>query len=490
MMRARATVPAVFVTALLLGPCISVMPFVQAAVDPSVFGSGVGRFQSLYSGDLDGDGAHEVLFGSYEGRVVQLQYRAGDFFVEWQSPKMGDRCWGLRVGDCDNDGRNEIVVGDGNGDLYVYDAKSHKLEWKAQDQMVRDAHGIAIADLDGDGSTEIVVGTGYKTDQDYGTIYVWSGKGTGGKPLRSFGPYDSRLRGLEVADLDGDGTMEIAVGSGANLGDIEGRGYIRVLDAVTGSIEWESADLGGDCEGLVLSDIDLDGRPNLIVGEGYRYREGHVHVLQYDNATRGYAEQWRSDDIGPKAWGVAVGDCDGDGTPEIVVGNQPGYVRIFDASSHALEWQSQLLGTDIFGACIDDVDGDGREEVVLAQGGYQGKGDFTSGYTTPHIYVLDGSTHRFEYVLGERNIWGMVLLVALLVLIIVALLEVGLLTKRYRLRKAERAKAAAAGERAARAAGAPGGAEAECGIPGWKVDTGEGPDDEAGPQGPAGGGGK
>jgi len=486
----RATVSSLLVAALLLGPLASIVPSVQAAVDPSVFGSGVGRFQSLYSGDLDGDGAHEVLFGSYEGRVVQLQYRAGDFFVEWQSPKMGDRCWGLRVGDCDDDGRNEIVVGDGNGDLYVYDAKGHTLEWKAQDQMLRDAHGIAIADLEGDGSTEIVVGTGYKTDQDYGTVYVWSGKGTGGRPLRSFGPYDSRLRGLEAADLDGDGAVEIAVGSGANLGDIEGRGYVRVLSAVTGSIEWESADLGGDCEGLVLSDIDLDGRPNLIVGEGYRYREGHVHILQYDDATRGYPEQWRSDDIGPKAWGVAVGDCDGDGTPEIVVGNQPGYVRIFDASSRALEWQSQLLGTDIFGACIDDVDGDGREEVVLAQGGYQGKSDFTSGYTTPHIYVLDGSTHQFEYVLGERNIWGMVLLVALLVLIIVALLEVGLLTKRYRLRRAERAKAAAAGEGAARAAGAPGGPAGECGIPGWNVDMGEGPDDGAGPQGPAGGGGK
>jgi len=486
----RATLMTILVTALLLGPLISIVPSVQAAVDPSVFGSGVGRFQSLYSGDLDGDGAHEVLFGSYEGRVVQLQYRAGDFFVEWQSPKMGDRCWGLRVGDCDDDGRNEIVVGDGNGDLYVYDAKGHRLEWKAQDEMLRDAHGIAIADLEGDGSTEIVVGTGYKTDQDYGTIYVWPGKGTGGKPLRTFGPYDSRLRGLEVADLDGDSAMEIAVGSGANLGDIEGRGYVRVLDAVTGSIEWESPDMGGDCEGLVLFDIDLDGRPNLIVGEGYRYRTGHVHVLQYDDDAKGYPEQWRSDDIGPKAWGVAVGDCDSDGTPEIVVGNQPGYVRIFDASSHALEWQSQLLGTDIFGACIDDVDGDGREEVVLAQGGYQGKGDFTSGYTTPHIYVLDGSTHQFEYVLGERNIWGMVLLVALLVLIIVALLEVGLLTKRYRLRRAERAKAAAAGERAARAAGAPGGPATECGVPGWKVDMGEGPGDGTGPKGPAGGGGK
>jgi hypothetical protein len=447
-------------------PCLSLSS--AAAVDPSVFGSGIGRFQSLYSGDIDGDGAHEVLFGSYEGYVTQLQYRAGDFFVEWRSPKMGERCWGLRVGDCDDDDDLEIVIGDGEGDLWVYDAATHKLEWKRQGEMVRDAHGIAIADLEDDGRTEVVVGTGYKTDQGWGTIYVWAGDGSQPKPLRSYGPYDSRLRGLEVADLDGDGRMEIAVGCGANLGDIEGSGFLRVLDASTGAVEWTSPDLGGDCEGLVIADVDADERPDIVVGEGYRYREGRVHVLQWDPSSSAYTEQWRSEDIGPKPWGVAVGDCDGDGLPEMVVGNQPGYVRIYDATTHVEEWKSELLGTDIFGACIDDVDGDGRAEVVLAQGGYQGKGDFTSGYTTPHIYVMDGATHEFEHVLGERNLWGTALLLVLLLLVIVALIELGLLTKRYRLSK-EAARAGVTGE----AKGGPKGPSIEGGVPGWKLDMGD-----------------
>ena len=467
-------VPAIALIILLLLPCLSLSS--SAAVDPSVLGSGIGRFQSLYSGDLDGDGAHEVLFGSYEGYVTQLQYRAGDFFVEWTSPRMGERCWGLRVGDCDDDGDLEIVVGDGEGDLYVYDAATHKLEWKRQGEMVRDAHGIAIGDLEGDGRTEIAVGTGYKTDQGWGTIYVWAGDGAQPKALRSYGPYDSRLRGLEVDDLDDDGAMEIVVGSGANLGDIEGSGFLRVLDASTGAVEWTSPDLGGDCEGLALADITDNALPTIYVGEGYRYRESHVHVFQWDRTASTYVEQWRSEDIGPKAWGVAVGDVDGDGTPELVVGNQPGYVHIFDAVTHQAEWRSELLGTDIFGVCIDDVDGDGRAEVVLAQGGYQGKGDFTSGYTTPHIYVMDGATHEFEHVLGERNIWGTALLLVLLLLVIVALIELGLLTKRYRLSR-EAARATVTGE----AEGGPKGRAIEGGVPGWKLDMG---DEAAPPQAP------
>ena len=76
-------------------------PAASGAVDPDVFRSGCGRFQSLHSGDVDGDGYTEILFGTYEGYVVQLQLRAGDFTLEWESPQHSERCWGLVVGDCE-----------------------------------------------------------------------------------------------------------------------------------------------------------------------------------------------------------------------------------------------------------------------------------------------------------------------------------------------------------------------------------------------------
>jgi hypothetical protein len=504
--RIRRVAPGLAV-ALMLAPALlaALAPTAVAEVEPDLLGSGCGRFQSLYAGDVDGDGAHEVLFGNYEGYIVQLQYRAGDFFVEWQSPQHGERCWGLDVGDCDDDGDVEIVVGDGEGDLYVYDAVSHDLEWKRQGHMVRDAHGVLIADLEGDGSTEIVVGTGYKTDQEWGRLYVWAGDGASDKPLRSYGPYDSRLRGIAVEDLDGDGENELAFGCGVNLGDIEGKGYLRVLDAATGRLEWQSEDLGGDAEGLVVLDTDLDDRPNIVVGSGYRYREGHVTVFQYDTAEGTYVEQWRSGNIGPKAWGVAVGDCDGDGSVEVVVGNQPGYIRILDAVTGAVEWESDLLGTDIFGMRLDDVDGDGQVEIVASQGGYQGKGDFTSGYSEPHIYVIDGATREFEHVIGLRDLWATGLTALLMLLVLVALVEVGLIAKdRIARRDVDAEEAHSARVRASRAGGG-GQAEGLGGVPGWGVDLGDEEEEEGdaggsdgteaaapgrpdGPSGPEGGG--
>jgi len=450
-------------------------PLASAVVEPDVLRSGCGRFQSLHVGDVDGDGYTEVLFGTYEGFVVQLQFRADDFTLEWESPRHNERCWGLAVGDCDDDGDLELVVGDGEGDLFVYDASTHDLEWKRTGKMVRDAHGILVADLEGDGATEIVVGTGYKTDQGWGTLYVWAGDGGSDVPLRTYGPYDSRLRGIAMADLDGDGENELVFGSGVNLGDIEGQGYLRVVDAATGALEWQSEDLGGDAQGVVVRDTDLDERPNIVVGSGYRYREGHVTVFQYDAPSGTYEEQWRSGNIGPKAWGVAVGDADGDGAVEVVVGNQPGYIRVLDAGTGNQEWESDLLGTDIFGMVLVDLDRDGRTDIVASQGGYQGKGDFTSGYSDPHIYVIDGETHEFKYVLGERDLAGTLLTGVLLVLVLTALVLVSVLAKD---RKAAMEAARAAEEEARRGGtGGPagGGAAGAGGVPGWRVDLGRDP---------------
>ena len=115
-----------------------------------------------------------------------------------------------------------------------------------------------------------------------------------------------------------------------------------------------------------------------------------------------------------------------------MVGNQPGYLYIIDGMTHDIEWKSPLLGTDVMGITAVDLDADPQLEIIAAQGGYQGKGDYTSGYTSPHIYVIDGKTHDIEIILGETDVFKLILQIILLVLVILFLVELSVLTKSIR----------------------------------------------------------
>jgi hypothetical protein len=189
--------------------------------------------------------------------------------------------------------------------------------------------------------------------------------------------------------------------------------------------------------------VDGDGAPEIVATGGYRYREGYAYIFQPVSTGKGigtppvYEMAWMSNDIGPKPFGLDVDDIDADGIMEIVTGNQPGYIYIFDGVTHDLEWRSDLMGTDVFGIDIVDVDKDGEMEIVAAQGGYIGKSDWTSGYSTPHIYIIDGRTHAIEKALGEPSFVDITFQVAVLVLVVITLLNIGWLMKRRERKRVE-----------------------------------------------------
>jgi WD40 repeat protein len=410
---------------------------VIADVNKDILGSGPGRFNSIVGDDIDDDGRYEIVFGNYEGYVTVLEYRGDDFFEEWRSPDIGSRVWGITVANLVGDSTKEIIAGNGEGELYAYDAKSYEKVWYAED-MVRDVHGLLVHDLGKGGEPYLLAGTGYKTDQDLGTVYIFKVENNKINLTSKIGSFENRLRGVGVGDVDADGELEIVIGSGVASGENPGEGYVRVfnldsaLDPSTLTSEtpidpeWKSENLKGDCVALELEDFTGDGYPDIIVGNGYRYQAGWVRILTYNSESKDYIEYWKSPsdpDIGPKPYGLAVGDIDDDKNLEIVVGNQAGYVYIYEQSGSSIEqeWRSKLLGSDILGIDLADVDNDGQIEIIASQGGYTGKGDYTSGYTEPHIYIIDGKTHKIEHIIGETSLLDTFLIIIAIILLLTLL---------------------------------------------------------------------
>jgi hypothetical protein len=105
------------------------------------------------------------------------------------------------VANIDGDPQLEVIAG--AYDLVALDGESGALQWRASNAN-RVWPGVAVADLTGDGSLEIIVGR----SGDQLTVY-----NTAGGIIWTRNPFGSgEIRSLAVADLENDGKLEILVG--------------------------------------------------------------------------------------------------------------------------------------------------------------------------------------------------------------------------------------------------------------------------------------
>jgi hypothetical protein len=109
--------------------------------------------------------------------------------------------------------------------------------------------GMAIADVDGDGSLEIVAGAspgGFGRNRFW---YVLEPDGTGYSQRWTSLPYDVNLERLAVVQLDQDAALEVLIAAGGSL---------LVYDGQTLEIEAEHPTASGQVEGMAAAQLDGD----------------------------------------------------------------------------------------------------------------------------------------------------------------------------------------------------------------------------------------
>ncbi|MEA2694136.1 MAG: hypothetical protein QOJ16_3523 [Acidobacteriota bacterium] len=276
-------------------------------------------------------GFKSIIFGLRNGKLYVVQHNAnGSWGVApgWPRQLPAHVYSSPAVGDLNNDGIPDIVVGFGStfdtgkpGGARAFDRAGNTL-WTVttQDVTPGPADGLAdpvestpaIGDVDGDGTVEVVFG-----GLDH-LLYVVNGEnGLSNNPaIWPKDMQDTVFSSPALFDLDGDGKLDIIVGTDSYL-DNGGRlrvlrydgtefpGFPKILDQVVSSSP-------------VVGDIDGDGKPEIIHGTGtfFANRLERVYAWKCDGSA---VPGWPVTVSGQVGTSPALADLDGDGAPEVVV---------------------------------------------------------------------------------------------------------------------------------------------------------------------------
>lgn len=338
----------------------------------------------------------------------------------------------VQVVDLDKDGLPDVLACDGERHRVFWYRQSPRGRWEERTlgdvDLPAPAHAT-VTDLDRDGDPDVVVavlGNLFPTGQRVGKVVWLENQGQGFVPhvlLDDLG----RVADVQAGDLDGDGDVDLAVAEfgyergrvlwlenrggrfrdhsllhlpGAihvPLADYDGDGDLDVVALVSQDEEevWAlenrgkgafaprllfssvNFDLGS--AGLVQTDLDQDGRPDLLLVAGdnleirYPYPQPWHGCYWLENRGHWRFRPRRIARLGG-AYAVAAGDVDADGDLDVVVASmfnnwwRPGAASLLwlenDGRQNFTSWQVADRPTHLATVACGDLDGDGRADIV------------------------------------------------------------------------------------------------------------------------------
>lgn len=263
---------------------------------------------------------------------------------------------------------------------------------------------MAVGDLNGDGKLDVAsTECGSSCGWTNGVILVRLGNGDG--TFQSPVSYDSGMLwpdAIVIADVNGDGKPDIVFTNGNSpglVGVMLGNGDGTFKPVVT-------YDSGGDCAySVAVADLNGDGKPDVVAanlaptGSGCNTNQhGEIGIL-LGNGDGTFQPVVTYDSGGKFANAVAVGDLNGDGKPDLVVGNANslGFAVLWGNGNGTFQpavIYFPLIDFAPSSIALADVNGDGKLDLLL---GGSSSNCYVNSYQAAVLVLLGNGDGTFKY---------------------------------------------------------------------------------------------
>ncbi len=323
----------------------------------------------LAVGDLDGDGRAEIVAYRCGGGVVAVRWDGTQkkFVQHWVSnpSNLGgtELLWsGPSIHDLDNDGKPEVLMGG-----IVFSNAGVALDSALGTLSPTDHQGgfAVVADLDGDGQVELANGQ---------NVWAWtvatkkwaakttSANATGLVAVADFGTFGSDPTKDDRSKLDG--IAELAVVRSGSV----------VVQTIAGRVVFGPVSLPGGGSGgpPTVGDFDSDGRAELACAGygGYTIfdpdcKTGAVATTCPSLATTGILWTQPSKDYSSSSTGSSIFDFEGDGAAEAIYADEC-FTRVYEGKTgEVLFSQYHTSCTWYENPIVADTDRDFQSELVV-----------------------------------------------------------------------------------------------------------------------------